>query len=242
MSEACGADRPGDATIRVRGLKFRSGGQDLLEIADLKIDTPAPTMILGPNGAGKSLLLRLMHGLIPPSEGSVRVGSGGTAQAMVFQAPILLRRSVASNIMYALKVQHVARKRREGRLNELLELGGLARRARQPARTLSGGEQQRLAMVRALANEPKVLFLDEPTSSLDPHGSQQLEALIAKVAAGGTKVVMVTHDLGLASRLGEEIVFLHHGQVREQTPEAEFFERPRSQEARSFLSRHLVLP
>ena len=241
MSEAGIETAVSRHSIHVRGLKFRSDGRDLLDIDKLDILTPSPTMILGPNGAGKSLLLRVLHGLIRPTSGTVQAGSGPSRQAMVFQSPVLLRRSVAANINYALKVLRVAPSERAVRQRELLELGGLSERAGQAARTLSGGEQQRLAMVRALSGEPAILFLDEPTSSLDPNASQVLEALIGRVVSKGTKIVMVTHDLGLASRLGKEIVFLDHGKVREQTPAAVFFENPRSDEARAFLSRHLVL-
>jgi len=232
---------PGCGPIRVSGVRHGADGRLLLCIDRLEIASGGVSVILGPNGAGKSLLLRILHGMIRPDEGRVSFGEGPPCrQGMVFQNPVLLRRSTAANISYALRVQGCPRHRRRLRLRELLELGGLAGQARQPARTLSGGERQRLAMLRALAAEPEVLFLDEPTSSLDPAAAQALERLIRRVAGGGTKVVMVTHDLGLASRLGEEVIFLHRGRVREQSAAAAFFAAPRSTEARAFLALNQV--
>jgi len=231
----------------LENLVFRAGGRTLLDVAGLTIGAGGPTLILGPNGAGKSLLLRLMHGLIPPASGEVRYNGCalGTAvrrrQAMVFQRPVLLRRSVAANIDYALKVHGVPRVARRERVAELLRLGDLAERANQPARTLSGGEQQRLAVVRAISTRPHILFMDEPTSSLDPGATQAIESLLRRVADAGTKIVMVTHDVGQARRLAAEIVFVHGGRIVEQTPVARFFDEPASQPARQFLAGGLVL-
>lgn len=230
-----------------RGLVFTAGGRRLVEIETLAVTPGGPTMVMGPNGAGKSLLLRLLHGLIAPSAGEVR-WNGAPAdsairrrQAMVFQRPMLLRRSVAANVDYALKVQQVPRAARPAAIDSALEAGNLTGLARQSARTLSGGEQQRLALVRALAVAPDILFLDEPTSSLDPASTQAIEALIARASDGGTKIVMVTHDLGQARRLAEEVVFMHRGRIAEQTPAAAFFDTPRSDPARAFLAGRLVL-
>ncbi len=241
------SDRGAPLPVTVNDLTYRVGGQVLLDIPSLEISQAWPTMILGPNGAGKSLLLRLLHGLIAPTSGTIRFngqmagGAVGRRQAMVFQKPVLLRRTVAANVNYALKVHDVARAERKGRISALLEQGGLSDHAGQPARTLSGGEQQRLAIVRALASDPDVLFLDEPTSSLDPSASLAIEDLIARAARGGAKVIMITHDLGLAQRLAGDIVFLHHGRVCEQTRAPEFFAHPKSHEAQAYLASKLVL-
>ncbi|MEF2549775.1 ATP-binding cassette domain-containing protein [Aurantimonas sp. A2-1-M11] len=233
--------------IRAENLVFRAGGRTLLDVAGLTIAPGAPTLILGPNGAGKSLLLRLLHGLIAPASG--RMSFNGQAigprvrrrQAMVFQRPVLLRRSVAANIDYALKVHGLARAARRERVAQLLAIGDLADRGNQPARTLSGGEQQRLAVVRAISTSPDILFMDEPTSSLDPGATQAIEILLRRVADAGTKIVMVTHDIGQARRLGAEIVFVHRGRITEQTPGGRFFDEPLSQPAREFLAGGLVL-
>ncbi len=233
--------------ITVRDLVYKTDGQQLLQIGSLNIANSGPTMILGPNGAGKSLFLRLLHGLIEPTMGVIsfngQIASSGhrRAQGMVFQKPVLLRRSVAANINYALKVHRVERAERGQRVLELLHRGNLSGRARQAARTLSGGEQQRLALVRALASEPAVLFLDEPTSSLDPGASLAIEEMIAQTASSGTKIVMITHDLGLAQRLANEILFFHNGKVCEQAMATDFFLGPQSKEAQAFLAGRLLL-
>ena len=233
--------------ISVTGLEYSVSGQVLLDIEALEIGAGGPTVFLGPNGAGKSLFLRLLHGLIEPSAGAVLVGGevpdrvARARQAMVFQHPVLLRRSVAANVAYALKVHGVAGGARRDAVKRLLAQSGLSGQARQAARTLSGGEQQRLAFVRAMAGAPDVLFLDEPTSSLDPAASLAIEEMIAQVSAAGTKIVMVTHDLVMAQRLATEVVFLHEGRLFEQTPGNAFFKKPVSAAGRGFLARNLAV-
>jgi tungstate transport system ATP-binding protein len=233
--------------LTIEGLGLTVTGRALVAIESLTIRAGGPSVILGPNGAGKSVLLRLLHGLLAPTAGTVR-WNGRTAdarlsrrQAMVFQRPVLLRRSVAANVDYALKALGIPRTRRPGLVAEALERAGLSDRARQAARTLSGGEQQRLALVRALATNPDVLFLDEPTASLDPASTLMIERLVAEAADQGTKVILVTHDIGQARRLAAEVIFLHRGRVVEQTEAAAFFTEPGSREARAFLAGELVL-
>ena len=153
----------------------------------------------------------------------------------------MLRRSAAGNIDYALAASGVARSERAGRVAELLTLVGLADLAARPARRLSGGEQQRLALARALAKNPMVLFLDEPTASLDPAATKAVEDVIAGIAVGGIKVVMATHDLGEARRLAGDIVLLHRGRVVEIGAAVDFFAAPRTREARKFLAGELLV-
>jgi tungstate transport system ATP-binding protein len=117
----------------------------------------------------------------------------------------------------------------------------LARLARRPARVLSGGEQQRLALARAWATRPEVLFLDEPTANLDPAGAHAVERMVAAIKDRGTKIVLTTHDLGQARRLADEVVFLHRGRLVEHGPAQTFFNQPQSEQARAFLSGDLVL-
>jgi tungstate transport system ATP-binding protein len=159
---------------------------------------------------------------------------------MVFLRPVILRRSVAGNVVFVLRRLGLDRAARAARAAALLDLGDLSDRARQPARTLSFGEQQRLALVRALATDPEILFLDEPTSSLDPTATLAIERLIGRVAALGTKIVMVTHDIGQARRLAAEIVFLDRGRLAEHGPARRFFERPDSEPARIYLAGGLI--
>ncbi|WP_265518325.1 ATP-binding cassette domain-containing protein [Nitratireductor luteus] len=245
---SAGADTGSVLPVSAAGLVFTVNGKRLVDIDRLTLRAGGPTIIMGPNGAGKSLLLRLLHGLIEASEGTVLFNTQPMnarvrrRQAMVFQRPVVLRRSVQANIDYALAAAQGYRgPSRRGRLRELLEMGGLADMARQRARTLSGGEQQRLALVRAVAASPDLLFLDEPTSSLDPASTHRIEALIHRFADEGTKIVMVTHDLGQARRLAGEVVFMHRGKVTEQTPANVFFDAPSSPAARDFITGGLLV-
>ncbi len=228
--------------LAVRGLGFNVGGLRILSDVTLTLLPGAPTVILGPNGAGKSLLLRLLHGLVEPTAGEVswagREGDAARRQAMVFQRPVLLRRSVLANVLYPLRLAGAAD--REARAVAALDLVGLTALADRPARRLSGGEQQRLALARAAATNPDVLFLDEPCASLDPAATRAVEGIVATLAARGTKIVMTTHDLGQARRLAGEVVFLHGGRLLEHTPAAQFFGAPASAEAASFLRGELL--
>ena len=232
---------PSPLPLRVAGLGFAVAGQALLDGVSFTLESGAPTVILGPNGAGKSLLLRLCHGLLAPTAGRID-WSGGDARshAMVFQRPVMLRRSVAANIDYALGRLGLGRSERRERIAEALRLGGLDALAGRPARVLSGGEQQRLAIVRAWARRPSVLFLDEPTANLDPAATGIVERLIAGIAAGGAKIVMTTHDLGQARRLAGEVLFLHRGRLLERGPAATFFAGPATPEARAFIDGSLL--
>jgi len=205
----------------------------------LDIAASDSTIVLGANGAGKSLLLRLMHGLIAPTSGRVLWSGPNPArhQAMVFQKPIMLRRSALDNVRYALELAGVRDARAEA--SAALEEVGLRTVAHRPARVLSGGEQQRLALARAWALHPEVLFLDEPTASLDPSATREIEAVIRAFDAAGTKIVMATHNLGQARRLGDEVVYLHQGRVLERAPVDRFFAQPAAPEAAAFIKGQL---
>ena len=196
------------------------------------------TLILGPNGAGKSVLMRLCHGLLAPTSGSIvwrGFGNERRSQAMVFQRPVMLRRSALANVVYGLRLAGISPRERELRAGDVLEAVGLASVAGRPARTLSGGEQQKLAMARAWALGPEVLFLDEPTANLDPGATREVETIIGQIRASGTKIVMTTHNLGQAKRLGDEILFLSEGRLVERTPVDQFFNKPASAEADGFI-------
>jgi tungstate transport system ATP-binding protein len=230
--------------LRAEALGFAAGGVRILRDVSLTIEAGAPTVVIGPNGAGKSVLLRLLHGLLAPTDGQVAwsglPGEARRRQAMVFQRPVLLRRSVLANAAYPLRLAGVARAGREARARQALALVGLGDLADRPARRLSGGEQQRLALARAAALHPEVLFLDEPCASLDPAATKAVEEIVAALAARGTKIVLTTHDLGQARRLAGEVVFLHRDRVLEQAPAAAFFARPATPEAAAFLRGELV--
>jgi tungstate transport system ATP-binding protein len=228
--------------LEARGLTVRLGGHTALDGVDLALHAARRAVVLGANGAGKSVLLRTLHGLIAPTAGAVTwAGSPArpTAQAMVFQRPVVLRRPALANIEYALAVNGIASAERSRRAREALQLVGLSHLADRQARVLSGGEQQRLALARAWALRPRVLFLDEPTASLDPAAASEVERVIGEIHGAGTGIVMTTHHLGLARRLADEILFLHEGRLTEQTPADRFFTTPRSPEASRFLKGEL---
>ncbi len=234
------------SSLLVRNLRVVRNGKALLNVSRLSLDGPGPTLILGPNGAGKSLLLRCLHGLIEPDQG--RVEQDGTPltdrhkaqQAMVFQQPVLLRRSVAANLDFVLKRQGLPRGARKLRIESLLDEGGLEGKARQPARSLSGGEAQRLAILRALALDPETLFLDEPTSALDPNATQMIERMILRASSRGVRIVMVTHDIGQARRLAADIVMMQGGHVVEHGLAKQVLNAPQSDAARRYLAGGLV--
>jgi tungstate transport system ATP-binding protein len=233
--------------LELRRLVFGANSKRVIDSLDLTIKTRGITVIMGPNGAGKSVLLRLMHGLIAPTSGEIlwagkRMGREiARRQAMVFQKPVLLRRSAAANIWHALGLRGIDRGERGIRVDGALKLAGLERHAAMPARVLSGGEQQRLCLARALSLEPEVLFLDEPTASLDPASTLAIEGLLIEAQHRGIKIVVVTHDVGQARRLAQDVVFLHHGRVVEHGLAKDFFVQPESAAARAFLAGGLVL-
>jgi tungstate transport system ATP-binding protein len=234
--------------LEVADLVYEAGGERLLHDIGFRLTAGSRTVLLGPNGAGKSLILRLCHGLLTPTMGTIRWGGEVLAdparqrrhQAMVFQRPVLLRRSVRGNVEHALKLRRVPRRERRARADLALAQTGLAGLAERPARALSGGEQQRLALARAWATTPQVLFLDEPTANLDPAATRAVETLIDGFHAAGTKIVMTTHDLAQARRMADEILFIHHGKLLERTPADRFFSAPATGEAQAFVAGELL--
>ncbi len=230
--------RPSPLPLVLDDVSFAAGGISILEHVSLTIAAGPRTVILGPNGAGKSVLLRLCHGLLRPTGGTIEwrgVRGRQRPDAMVFQRPVMLRRSVRANVEYGLKLAKIGAAERRTIALQRLEAVGLAHLAARPARRLSGGEQQRVALARAWALNPALLFLDEPTASLDPAATRLVEAIVTAMGQAGTKIVMTTHDLGQAHRLAHEIVFMHRGRIVEHVPAAEFFAAPKSTEAAAFI-------
>jgi len=228
----------------LENVSYASNGQPIISSVSLSIDAEPSTIILGANGAGKSVLMRLMHGLLAPTGGRVCWSEPDSAslrrrQAMVFQRPVMLRRSALANVLYALSVAGVPAAEREAQALAALDEVGLAHLAQRPARVLSGGEQQRLALARAWALHPEVLFLDEPTANLDPGAAREIETVIKAFDAAGTKIVMATHNLGQARRLGDEVIYLQAGRVMERAPIEQFFARPATAEAAAFMKGEL---
>lgn len=236
---------PSPLPLKVRHLAFQAGPTPILSGIDLDLETDALTVLMGPNGAGKSVFLRLIHGLLQPTVGQISWGNNGLTkavrkqQALVFQKPVLLRRSVKANLSFALGLRPFSN--RKQRLEQALEEASLTDLAHRPARVLSGGEQQRLALARALILQPKVLMLDEPTANLDPASVLMIEQILMKVRNTGVKIILITHDQHQAKRLGEEVVFLNKGHVAEHSPADTFFTSPVSTAAQAYLNGEILL-
>lgn len=238
-------DEPSSLPLRLTQVRYAVGGTTLIPGLTLTLGGHGITAILGPNGAGKSLTLRLCHGLIRPTAGAVEwLGPGDATMrrrhAMVFQRPVMLRRSVRGNLIHALALAGYGYRARRTAAHAALDRFGLTALADRPARVLSGGEQQRLALARAWSLRPEVLFLDEPTANLDPTATKAVESMIGEFVRDGIRIVMTTHDLGQARRLANEVVFLNRGTLIEQSPAATFFDQPRTIEAAAFLRGDLL--
>ncbi len=205
----------------------------------------APSVLIGPNGCGKTSLMRVAMGLIAPTRGRVTYAGRSAVppvrRGIVFQRPAMLRRSAAGNLHYALKAAGVPRVQRKARVEELLALVGLSGLAARAARRMSGGEQQRLAIARALAKAPEILFLDEPTASLDPAATKATEDIIHDIATRGIKIVMSTHNLGQARRIGGDVVLMHRGRIVEAAETQTFFTTPATEAARRFVAGELLI-
>lgn len=234
------ADQVETLWVETMNLGLTIRGSTLLSDISIQVATPGVTMILGPNGSGKSLLIKCLHGLITPTAGRFEIGrhqgDDPVPQAMVFQKPVLLRRSVIDNLQFADQHSHQRKA-----LEHALEAVRLLEKKDQPATQLSGGEQQRLSLARALITKPNLLFLDEPTASLDPASVLIIEQLIKQASQEGVKSVFISHDIGQAKRLGSDVIFLNRGQVIEHTDAAAFFTNPQSREARAYLDGEIVL-
>ena len=228
--------------LRARDLVVRFGAFSALVGVDLDIEEGTRVAVLGANGSGKSVLLRTLHGLLEPTAGGVSWGSATQrppSQAMVFQHPVLLRRTALANIEYALAVQGASSAQRKRLALAALDRVGLSSLAGRQSRVLSGGEQQRIALARAWALEPRMLFLDEPTASLDPAAAADVERIMDGMHAAGTTIVFATHNLGFARRVADRIAFLHRGRLAEFTAANTFFTHPATAEAARFLQGEL---
>ena len=233
--------------IEAEGLRFVRGGRPLLEDVSFALAETGVTVVMGANGAGKSLLLRMLAGLVAPDEGRVAWAGRPPDRArasrigVVFQRPVMLRRSVLDNMRFALKAAGVPSPDRRRRGLAALAMGGLEHLAPMSAAALSGGEQQRLALLRALAGAPEALLLDEATAHLDPASALAIETLVDEARRRGTCVLLVSHDLGQARRLADRVAFLHRGRLLEDAPARRFFAAPATEQGRAFVEGRLVV-
>ena len=230
--------------VTLTGAATRRRGRVLVGPLDLTLDGAGTTVVIGPNGSGKTSLLRLLHGTARLTDGTIDwscpLEEARARQAFVFQRPILLRRSVLANIAYPLRLRGVPRAEAAARARDWAARVGLAEAADRSAAMLSGGEQQKLALARALIADPDLLFLDEPTASLDGRSTREIEAVLAEAHARGTRLILSTHDMGQARRLADRVLFLLSGRVQEDAPASAFFTMPATAEARGFLQGDII--
>ena len=237
-----------DALYRLESVRHQYGDRVVLEIDQLEVMRGETLCVMGPSGAGKSTLLRLLQFLERPAGGRILyegapAGDGVPLETRrqvtsVFQRPIVLDRSVRTNLTYGLRVRGLRDDRRQ--VDRLLDALGLDRLAATPARTLSGGEIQRVAFGRALAFNPKVLLLDEPTANLDPRNVRLVEDLIRERQAHGTTIVLATHQIFQARRLAHRTALLLDGQIVEVAPTATLLDAPRDPRTRAFLTGDMI--
>ncbi|MCB2129593.1 MAG: ATP-binding cassette domain-containing protein [Rhodobacteraceae bacterium] len=230
--------------LELEDVVLRRQGRRILGPVTLRLGPGGITVVMGPNGAGKTSLLRAMHGLERVSEGRIRWGcdlaSARHRQAFVFQTPVLMRRSVLDCIAYPLQIDGMGRAEARARADEIGRRLGLGERLSQRAADLSGGERQKMALARALIRAPEVLFLDEPCANLDGRATREIEAILARARAGGTRMVLTTHDIGQARRLADDVIFLIDGRIHETGPATRFFDHPETPEARAYLNGDLL--
>jgi tungstate transport system ATP-binding protein len=230
----------GPAIARLQAVQVRRGGRTVLSVADWA-PGPGVTALIGPNGSGKTTLLRLLHGLIAPDAGTLTWSGGAPPRrAILLQSPVLLRRTVAGNLDFVLRRRGLDRTARHARIADLLAQAELAESAARPARHLSGGQKRRLALAQALAQDPELLLLDEPTAGLDPAASARLERMVADIAAGGVPVVLSSHEMGQVRRLADALLFLNAGRGEAAGPVPALLDAPNHQTLSRFLKGELI--
>ena len=231
--------------LRVTDVKINIKSKRLIGPINLEIEQNGISILLGANGSGKTTLLEALHGLRKLSAGKVEWNISNSQavaeQAFVFQSPIMLRRTVAENLAFPLKVRRLSKLTTTTEVMMWAKKIGLEDKIKQQAVLLSGGEMQAIAVARALITKPKMLFLDEPTASLDGATKKAIEDILISASSNGTKILMSTHDLGQSKRLAKDIIFLHNGIVEAHCSKVEFLTEPPSKAAKQFLAGDIVL-
>ncbi|MDC3091284.1 ATP-binding cassette domain-containing protein [Rickettsiales bacterium] len=226
-------------SLRFENIKVSFNASDLFKSLSFKINSKGISLFMGPNGAGKTVCLKLIADLLKPDSGrifynkKIRIG-------YVAQKTVLLRRSVYDNLLYALKISNFQKDKIKEMINNALIISNLNEYKYFSARTLSIGQQQLLAIMRALIIKPNLLLLDEPCSNLDPQSTKIIEKILGKVSSIGVKVILVTHDVLQAKRIANEILFIYHGKIIEQTSKKNFFSSPKTIIANNYLKGMLL--
>lgn len=231
--------------LTLTDLTVRRRGKTLLGPVSFALNGSGLTILMGPNGAGKTTLLRAIHGIERLNDGRIEwhdpKDADGRSQGFVFQQPVLMRRSVLDCIAYPLRLDGLSAAQAREAARAAADEVHLRVNLDQPVFLLSGGEKQKMALARALVRAPRILFLDEPCANLDGHAIIEIEEILNRVRAGGTRILMSTHDQGQARRLADSVLFLHKGQLVEQTEGREFFSTPRTEAGRAFLKGEILL-
>jgi tungstate transport system ATP-binding protein len=204
------------------------------------------TVLIGVNGAGKTTLLRILAGLEKANKGNVffngkKISDGELRQiaTLVFQKTAMLTRSVYANLAYGLKIRGQNDEEIKEKIAQALHAVGLKNFEKRKAKKSSGGEQQRIALARAFLLEPKILLLDEPTANLDPNSALIIERAIMNSKKDDTVIIMATHNLSQARRLGDEVIHIHGGKIVERAGPDDFFDRPQNEVTRKFINGEL---
>ncbi|WP_432448376.1 ATP-binding cassette domain-containing protein [Aliiroseovarius marinus] len=230
--------------VILKGATLRRAGKTLVGPVDIQLQAKGVTVVVGPNGAGKTSLLRMMHGIARLGGGSIQWAcspeEARAHQAFVFQQPIMMRRSVVGNLAYPLRLAGYSRADARDHAADAAAEVGLADMLDRPGHFLSGGERQKLALARALITKPELLFLDEPCASLDGRATREIEEILTRTAAVGTRLIMSTHDMGQARRLATEVLFLLNGRIHEHCCAETFFGGNSSPESQAFLKGDIV--
>ena len=231
--------------IKIKNLILFSnkGERNLIDIPNLQFDSKSISVIIGPNGAGKSLLLNLIQGLILPSAGTIKVKSSikdnnRKKVSIMMQKPSFLRRTTEQNIQFVLELN---KDKRKVSYLDVLERFDLIAQRKILANKLSGGEKQRLALALAIITNSKILLLDEPTANADPRTTIKIEKIIKEEAIAGKKILLVTHNIPQAKRLGQDIAFIHRGKVLEHCDKAVFLNHPKVKEINQFLEGEILI-
>ena len=231
--------------IKIKNLILVSnkGERNLINIPNLQFDSKSISVIIGPNGAGKSLLINLIQGLIIPSTGTIKVKSltmddKRKKVSIMMQKPVFLRRTTEQNIQFVLELN---KDKRKVSYLDVLERFDLIAQKKILANKLSGGEKQRLALALAICTNSKILLLDEPTANADPLTTIKIEKIIKEEAIAGKKIILVTHNIPQAKRLGQDIAFIHKGKVLEHCRKADFLNRSKISEINKFLKGEIII-
>ena len=251
MPDAGADNRP---LVELTHVEKHYGDLHVLKDINLTVRKGEVLVIVGPSGSGKSTMCRTINRLETIDSGDIRIDGKPLPQegkelaslraevGMVFQSFILFaNKPILENLtLEQIKVRHMDKKEAEDLAMDLLGRVGVASQASKMPSQLSGGQQQRVAIARALAMQPKVMLFDEPTSALDPEMVNEVLDVMVELAHEGMTMLCVTHEMGFARKVADKVVFMADGQILEQSTPDDFFEHPKTDRAKDFLSKILT--